>query len=152
MVPGVQGVAVSLGAVRRALPAATAKIGGGYWILVLVLLCGAILPVQVAANKRLEQSVHSPVLAATLAFVVGGLALAAVSATGWLGRGQISGATSAPWWVWVAAAFSLFTVVSIIALPDHFGWLGVPKVRLNWWRVAGAILLFAGTLMMQRKG
>lgn len=144
-----------------------------YLILVVVVVGGAVLPVQVAANKRLEQAVRSPVLAASLALLVGGLALAAVSATGWLGRGRISGAASAPWWVWLAATFSLFTVVSIIALPrvgaaavigatvfgeltaaallDNFGWLGVPHVRLNWWRVGGAILLLAGTLMMQKK-
>jgi transporter family-2 protein len=144
-----------------------------YLILILVVLGGAMIPVQVAANKRLEQAVKSPVLAATLAFFAGGLALAAVAATGWLGRGRLSGAASAPWWVWVAAAFSLFMVVSIIALPqvgaaaviaatvfgqlttaallDHFGWLGVPQIRLNWWRVGGAILLFAGMWMMQRK-
>ncbi len=67
----------------------------------------------------------------------------------------------------------LFTVVSIIALPrvgaaaviaatvfgqlaaaaalDHFGWLGVPQIRLNWWRISGAVLLLLGTVMMQRK-
>lgn len=81
--------------------------------------------------------------------------------------------TKSPWWVWVAMALSLFTVVSIIALPrngaaaviaatifgqlvaaavlDHFGWLGVPQIRLNWWRVCGAVVLFTGAVMMQHK-
>ncbi len=144
-----------------------------YLILVLVVLGGAVIPVQVAANKRLEQAVRSPVLAAAIALLVGGIVLALLSTTGWLGRGRISGAASAPWWVWLAASFSTFTVVSIIALPrvgaaaviaatvfgqliaaavlDQFGWLGVPQVRLNWWRIGGAVLLLAGTLMMQRK-
>src|SRR4051812_29810847 len=144
-----------------------------YVILVLVVLGGAMIPVQVAANKRMEQAVRSPVLAAALAFFVGGLALAAVAATGWLGRGDPAAAAKAPLWVWVAMALSLFTVVSIVALPrtgaaaviaatifgqlvaaavlDHFGWLGVPQIRLNWWRVCGAIVLFAGAMMMQHK-
>ena len=144
-----------------------------YMILALVVLGGAAIPIQVAANKRMEQAVRSPTLAATLAFFAGGLALAALTATGWLGRGELRGAADAPWWAWAAAAMSLFAVVSIVALPrvgaagviaatvfgqltaaaaiDHFGWLNVPQVRLNWWRVSGAVLLFAGTLLMQRK-
>ena len=144
-----------------------------YLILVLVVLGGAVIPIQVAANKRMEQAVRSPVLAAAIALLVGGIVLALLSTTGWFGRGKISGAASAPWWVWLAASFSIFTVVSIIALPrvgaaaviaatvvgqlvaaavlDQFGWLGVPQVRLNWWRIGGAVLLLAGTLMMQRK-
>lgn len=144
-----------------------------YLILVLVVLGGAVIPVQVAANKRIEQAVRSPVLAAAIALFVGGVVLALLSVTGWFGRGRISGAATAPWWVWLAASFSIFTVVSIIALPrvgaaaviaatvfgqliaaavlDQFGWLGVPQVRLNWWRISGAVLLLAGTLMMQRK-
>jgi transporter family-2 protein len=144
-----------------------------YLILILVVLGGAVIPAQVAANKRMEQAVRSPVLAAAIALFVGSIALGAIAATGWLGRGRISGAASAPWWVWLAAACSIFTVVSIIALPrvgaatviaatvfgqltaaavlDQFGWLGVPQLRLNWWRIGGAVLLLGGTLMMQRK-
>ena len=57
-------------------------------ILLLVVLGGAAIPMQVAANKRMEQAVGSPVLAATVAFFVGGIALGAVSLTGWLGRGS----------------------------------------------------------------
>lgn len=144
-----------------------------YLILVVVVLGGAVIPIQVAANKRIEQAVRSPALAASIALFVGSVALGIVAATGWLGRGRIGAAAAAPWWVWLAAAFSIFTVVSIIALPrvgaatviaatvfgqltaagvlDHFGWLGVPQVRFNWWRIGGAVLLLAGTVMMQRK-
>jgi transporter family-2 protein len=144
-----------------------------YLILILVVLGGAVIPIQVAANKRMEQAVRSPVLAAAIALFAGSIALGALASTGWLGRGQIRGAASAPWWFWLAAACSIFTVVSIVALPrigaaaviaatvfgqltaaaalDQFGWLGVPQIRLNWWRIGGAVLLLVGTLMMQRK-
>jgi transporter family-2 protein len=144
-----------------------------YLILVLVVLGGAAIPVQVAANKRIEQAVRSPVLAAAIALFVGSIALGLVAATGWLGRGRVGGAAGTPWWVWVVSAMSIFTVVSIVALPrvgaaaviaatvfgqltaaavlDQFGWLGVPQVRLNWWRIGGVVLLLAGTVMMQRK-
>jgi transporter family-2 protein len=144
-----------------------------YLILILVILGGAVIPMQVAANKRMEDAVRSPVLAATLAMLGGGLALAVISTTGWLGRGHLLQAAHAPWWVWLISCLAIFTVVSIIAIPrvgaaaviaatvfgelsaaailDHFGWLGVPQIRINGWRIAGAILLFAGMLLMQRK-
>src|SRR5438094_2417680 len=141
-----------------------------YLILLLVVIGGSAIPVQVAANKRMEQAVRSPALAATIAFIVGAIVLALVTATGWLGRGQLADAARAPWWAWAGGALSLFTVVSIIALPqvgaavviaatvfgqltaaavlDHFGWFGVPQIRMNWWRVCGAIALFAGAVMI----
>jgi transporter family-2 protein len=144
-----------------------------YLILVLVVIGGAMIPVQVAANKRMDAAVKSPLLAATISLAVGAVALGLLSLTGWLGKGHLADAATAPWWTWAAMAMSLFTVVSMIALQrvgaaaviaatvlgqllmaallDHFGWLGVPQVRLNWWRIGGAVILFAGTLMMQRK-
>ena len=142
-------------------------------MLALVVLGGAVIPVQVAANKRIELSVRSPALAATLAFFAGGIALSALTATGLLGRGDLRSVNQVPWWAWAAAAMSIFIVVSIVALPrigataviaatvfgqltaavliDHFGWLNVPQIRLNWARVLGVVLLFAGTLLIQRK-
>lgn len=144
-----------------------------YLILILVVLGGAAIPVQVAANKRMELAVKSPMLAATIALAVGAITLGLLSLTGWLGKGHLTEAGTAPWWTWAVMALSLFTVVSIIALPrvgaaaviaatvfgqllmaallDHFGWLGVPQVKVNWWRICGAVILFAGTLMIQRK-
>lgn len=144
-----------------------------FFILILVILGGAVIPVQVAANKQIEKAVGSPILAATIAMFVGSISLGLIATTGWLGRGHIRNAASAPWWVWIASAASIFVVVSIIALPrvgaaaviaatvfgqltaaamlDHFGWLGVPQIRLNCWRIGGAILLLVGTLMLQQK-
>jgi transporter family-2 protein len=144
-----------------------------YLLLILVVVGGAIIPVQVAANKRMADVVKSPVLAATFALLVGSVALGLVTATGWLGRGHIGQVIHVPWWVWAAGAMSLFTVVSILALPkvgaevvvagtmfgqltagallDHFGWLGVPQVPMNAWRIAGAVVLLAGVLLMQHK-
>jgi transporter family-2 protein len=145
-----------------------------YLILVLVVVSGAGIPVQVAANKRLEKAVQSPALSITLAFAIGAVAMAMLATTGWMGRGRLDGAGAAPWWAWVGGLLSASVVIlSIIALPqagtaaviaatvfgqltasailDHFGWMDVPLIRLNGWRVCGAVLLFAGALMMQRK-
>ncbi len=34
---------------------------------------------------------------------------------------------------------------------DHFGWLGVPRIPINPWRIAGAVGLFVSALLMQHK-
>jgi transporter family-2 protein len=31
-------------------------------------------------------------------------------------------------------------------LLDHFGWLGNEKIPVNWQRVLGAIMIFAGVI------
>jgi transporter family-2 protein len=145
-----------------------------YFILPLIALAGAGIPVQVAANTRLEKAVQSPVLATTIAFFIGAVAVAVVTSTGWLGRGQLLEAHTAPWWAWTGGLFSaLVVVISIIGLPsagaggviaatvlgqlvfavvlDHFGWLGVQRIPVNLWRVIGAALLFSGALLMRHK-
>ena len=145
-----------------------------YLILPLVVLAGAGIPVQVAVNHRLDKALHSPALATTLAFLIGALALAVITLTGLLGRGHLLKAPSAPWWAWTGGALSAFAVIiSIIALPragaggviaatvlgqllfavvlDHFGWLDVPRIPINLWRIVGAVLLFAGAMMMRHE-
>lgn len=145
-----------------------------YLILLAVVIAGAGIPVQVAANHRLEKAVQSPAMATTLAFFIGGLALAALTATGWFGRGNLSEAPNAPWWAWIGGLLSAAAVItSIIGLPiagagmvmaatifgqltaavilDHFGWLDVPRIRLNAWRVSGTILLLVGAILMRHK-
>jgi bacterial/archaeal transporter family-2 protein len=143
-------------------------------ILVLVVLAGAGIPVQVAANHQLEKAMRSPSLSVCLSFFIGGLAMAALASMGILGRGHLALAASAPWWAWSGGLLSAAVVTaSIIALPqsgagiviaatvfgqltaaavlDHFGWLGVEQIRLNVWRIFGVVLLFGGALLMQHK-
>jgi len=142
-----------------------------YLVLALVVFAGAGIPVQVAANKRFEKAVQSPAWTVALAFAIGAAAMALLAATGWLDRGRLSGVTAAPWWAWVGGLLSAWAVIaSILALPqagmaavvaatvfgqlvasvilDHFGWMDVPLIRLDWLRVCGAVYLFTGMLMI----
>ena len=143
-------------------------------ILIIVVIAGAGIPVQVASNARLEKAVKSATLSVAISFFVGGLAMAALTMAGVLGRADLAGASSAPWWAWIGGLISAGIVIaSIIALPqsgagaviaatvfgqliiaavlDHFGWLGVPQIRINWYRACGAVLLLGGALLMQHK-
>ena len=83
-----------------------------YLVLALVVFAGAGIPVQVAANKRLEKAVQSPAWTVALAFAIGAAAMALLAATGWLDRGRLSGVTAAPWWAWVGGLLSAQRVVT----------------------------------------
>jgi len=143
--------------------------------LVLLLTLGGVgLTIQQAVNARLRVAVHSPVLGALISFLVGALALGLLAAFGAFGRGRLTELGPLPWWAWTGGLLGAFYVtLAVIGVPkvgtavvvacavfgqllaalalDSFGWLGVPKSTLNPWRVTGAVLLFAGVLLMQKK-
>ena len=81
--------------------------------------------------------------------------------------------SSFPWWVWTGGLLGAFFVVSAILLVprfgaatylvlnlagqmitalilDHYGLLGFPVQRISLLRVAGAILIIAGVIMIRR--
>ena len=145
-----------------------------HFILVLVVLAGAGIPVQMAANHQLGKSVHSPLLSIVLAFCVGLIALISLYATGAMERGHITAAAQAPWWAWAGGVLSAFVIIiSIIALPlsnaatvtavticgqlaaaaliDHFGWLGVPQLKVTFLKIVGLILVCGGVFLIQKK-
>ena len=82
-------------------------------------LAGAGIPVQMAANHRLEEAVRSPALSVALAFATGGLLMAALALSGVLGQGQLSGIASAPWWVWTGGLLSVIIVIASIPREAH---------------------------------
>ncbi len=145
-----------------------------YLLVFLVLIGGAGIPIQAAANKRMSEAVQSPALSVTLAFAIGTLVMLALTLSGAMGRGQIGAAMQTPWWAWIGGVLSAFVVVvslvgvkqdgagGIIAgtvfgqlacalLLDHFGWLGVKQSPANAYRIAGLIFMCIGALLMQKK-
>lgn len=145
-----------------------------YLLIPLVVMAGIAVPVQVAANSKLSDAVHSPALTILIAFVIGSLGLAVLTLSGILGRGQLAGIGQVPWWAWTGGLLSAFAVIcSMLALKplgagpvigvmvfgqlttamvlDHFGWLDVERSPVNIWKVVGAVLLLAGAILMQRK-
>ena len=146
-----------------------------YLLIGLLVLAGLGLPAQDALNAQLRSAVKSPMLGATIQFVVGVLVLGALALMGVLGRGQVSALAGTPWWVWAGGGLlgAFAVTAALIGIPrvsagiviaaqvfgqllaavviDHFGWLGVPRVPLNPWRVAGAVGLFLSAVLMQKK-
>jgi len=132
------------------------------------------IPVQIAASNRLKDAMGgSPALACTIAFLVGALALGLITASGIVGRGSLSGASSAPWWAWIGGLLSVTAVLaSLLALKaegaagvvaftvlgqlvaammlDHFVWLGVKQNPINAYKITGAVLLVGGAALMSK--
>ena len=103
-----------------------------------------------------------------LSSCIGRAGAGAAVLTGVLGRGKVADLAPTPWWVWAGGGLlgAVAVTAALIEIPkvsagvviaatvfgelvaavviDHFGWLGVPQVRLNPWRIAGAVLAVRG--------
>lgn len=139
----------------------------------LALAAGAVLIIQVGVNSALRAALGSPVMAAFVSFLIGTVALVvfiALTRTAWPGRAQLA---SVPAWAWLGGLLGAFYVVSTVIVGprlgaaallalvvlgqlsvsltvDHFGWLGFPQHPLTLARLAGAVLLFGGVLLIVR--
>ena len=146
-----------------------------YVLIGVLVLAGLGLPAQDALNAQLRSAVKSPLLGAVIQFGVGAVVLGALALLGVLGRGQVAGLVHTPWWVWAGGGLlgAFAVTAALIGIPkvsagvvigaqvfgqllaavviDNFGWLGVPRVPLNPWRIAGAVGLFISALLLQKK-
>lgn len=141
----------------------------------LAFAAGLVLTVQVGVNSTLRTSLGSPVMAALTSFVVGlvGLALFLV-----LTRASLptkAALSAVPLWAWAGGLLGAFYVASTIIVGprlgaaallalsvlgqllaslvvDHYGWLGFPQHSISIARLLGAVLLFAGVLLIVRVG
>ncbi len=142
--------------------------------LALALLAGLLLPLQAGINNPLKQALASSLLPAFITFSTGALALLGYAI---LARTPIpTGAMIAriPWWNWIGGGLcgALFvTLVILLAsrigvavlfalivtgemlmsvLLDHFGWLGFDSHAASPGRLAGAVLLVGGVILIQK--
>lgn len=143
------------------------------WLfMTAVFIAGALIAMQAGVNSQLVRFVGHPVIAATVSFVVGTVALALCS----LGVGRwptIAVLTEAPWWVWTGGLLGAVFVVTTAALAptlgaatllsvavagqmtfalflDHYGLVGFAVRPLSAWRVLGAALVVSGVVLIRR--
>ncbi|MBE9610626.1 DMT family transporter [Chitinilyticum piscinae] len=141
-----------------------------YFLLALAI--GLVVPLQAAINNQLKGLIGgSTVLAALVSFLVGSLTLvlvALLSGQKWNGLVRV---VHAEWWmllggvlgalfvfgttllaprIGVAAMLSLIIAGQVAAslLFDRFGWLAMPLRDINAWRIAGALLVAAGVVLV----
>ena len=143
------------------------------WLpLVLIILAGGATALQAPTNARLMGAVGSPVNAAFISFAVGTLALGLAAAAMQV-RPDTAAMKGLPAWAWVgglygcvfviAAAWSVprygaaMTITLMVAgqlvvslMLDQTGAFGVPRQPLNFNKVAGVLLVFAGVVLARR--
>ncbi|KIF83405.1 DMT family transporter [Noviherbaspirillum autotrophicum] len=141
------------------------------WYVLLAIAAGAVLPLQVGVNSTLRQGIGSPVVAALISFAVGSaclLAYAIASRAAWPSAQMLG---KLPAWAWIGGALGAYYVATAILvapklgaanlvcltitaqllaslLLDHYGLIGFAQHGINTARVAGALLLVAGTVMI----
>jgi transporter family-2 protein len=142
------------------------------WFVLLAVVAGFCLPTQAGINARLALSCHSSILAATISFAVGTLALIAYALLLRIPWGPLTTAALWPWWYWSGGVIGAFFVAATVVLApklgaapmvslvvagqmmaslvlDHFGWLGYDLHPMNLWRLAGVLLLVAGVVLIR---
>ena len=140
--------------------------------ILMVFFAGAMVAIQAPTNAYLARAGGSPVLAALISFAVGTMALFVV----WLASGNRPG-TSAfaglPAYAWFGGLYgAIYVAVAAFAAPkiglaalitigiagqiamalllDHVGALGLPREPVNFGRIAGAVLVVAGVVLVRR--
>jgi transporter family-2 protein len=146
----------------------------GYGTLALLaVVAGVSFVLQASANARLRSALDSPNWAALVSYAGGTIAMAVVVL---LARDSWPAATAlraAPWWSWTGGLLgAVYVVIIILLLPrlgtaavialfvlgqmiaslaiDNAGLFGVPKHPVDLARVAGALLLVAGVVLIRR--
>ena len=141
--------------------------------IAMALALGAILPLQAAINARLAKTAdNNPVMAAFVSFAVGTIALMIyLIIAGQFNFRYVS--SSSPAWIWtggllgtffvagivillprlgVALAFSLVIAGQMITavLFDQFGWMGLAVKEISLGKIAGAVLLIIGVILIRK--
>lgn len=140
--------------------------------ILLVLAAGGMISLQAPTNAMLAKAGGSPVLAALISFAVGTVTLLVV----WLATGprpRVSSFAGLPAYAWFGGAYgALYVAAAAYAAPkiglaslitigiagqiamalwlDHVGALGLPRDPLSVGRVAGALLVIAGVVLVRR--
>jgi transporter family-2 protein len=140
--------------------------------LVLAFIAGAVLPLQLAANSALGRAAGHPLLSSINNFVVGLVALLALTAALRVPMPESGKLTALPWWTWIGGLFGAGFVgmsvwlapklgaaqwtVAIIAgqlcaavVMDHFGWMGFAVREFTPMRAVGVALVLGGVLLVR---
>jgi transporter family-2 protein len=140
-------------------------------LMFLGLLGGASLVVQASLNAGLRERLQSVSWAGFVSYLGGTIAMIIALAIGRVPL-RVEQAVSVPLVWWLGGFFgAAYLAIAIVLIPrvgaatlvalvvggqlvaslvcDHFGWLGVPVHTLDVRRVAGALMLLGGVMLIR---
>ena len=144
-----------------------------YFLMLLALAVGCLLPIQASINAKLGGILKAPIMAALVNFMVGGFVLLVVILGTRTPNNLLQAFKEAPIYAWIGGVMGCIYVGSIIFLIprlgaalsfslivcgqlvfslilDHFGMFGVPVQPINWGRISGILLILGGVLVIQK--
>jgi len=142
------------------------------FLLVLAFAAGMLGPVQAGMNAKIGKALNDPFYAALISFVVGTAGLLVYALTGRMEFSALRTVSGVHWSLWLAGLLGAFYVTATLVLApklgtaltfglvvagqlvmavvmDHFGLFGMPVQMVNWPRVAGIVLIVAGTMLIR---
>src|SRR5258706_12441081 len=145
-----------------------------YLIMFFTLIIGAMMPVQAILNTRLGRQIGGPMMGSLMSFLVGLICLFSLNlASNYSAVVQLKPSSTGPWYIWLGGllgaifvgyitwvnqkqgmALTFALVVSgqifISLLIDHFGLLGSAIRTITLEKIAGAVLIIAGLLLIKK--
>lgn len=141
-------------------------------LLLLAAFAGAVVPFQSAINANLGRGLGHPLWATLASLVVSILVLLPIMLAMRLPLPSMAFIGKAPLWMWAGGAFGVcFISLALVLLPklgasgfmalalagqvvaslvlDHFGWFGLEERPITLPRLAGAVLLISGVVLIQ---
>jgi len=138
----------------------------------LAMLAGASLVIQIALNASLRSELASWSWAALVSYFGGTLMMLIIVVLQRGERPSAGTATSIPWAHWTGGFFGgIYIILSIVLLPrlgaaavvafvlsgqmltalvfDHYGLMGLPLHAVTPLRLAGAVLLISGVVLIR---
>lgn len=142
-------------------------------LVLLAVLVGLLLPVQAGVNAQLRVNLGHPLTTAFVSFAVGTIALFLLTVAA---RAPLPGARAAaavPGWHWIGGLLgAIYIAAAVVLAPrlgaatlmacavlgqmiaslalDHFGWVGFAEHPVSPARLAGAVLVVAGVILIRR--
>lgn len=138
------------------------------------ILAGVAVALQTGVNSQLRTDTNNPVLTALISFLVGTVMLVILYMSVFRQSPAFPDGYAFTWWKFTGGILGVIYVISIvIAAPrigaanalafivggqfvaaiiiDHYGYIGLPVVRISAYRIMGIVLLLAGVYLIQKR-
>ncbi|WP_320006486.1 DMT family transporter [Maridesulfovibrio sp.] len=141
--------------------------------IIMAFVFGALAPTQAGVNLKLKGFVGDPVLAAIISFAVGTFSLLAYAYFTKVPLPAVASVVKGPLWMWTGGLMGAFFVAAaVIVAPvlgagtmmcwmvagqmvasillDHYGLIGYAVREATIARIAGALLIVVGAVMVEK--